>query len=134
MGFRAQDAKIFRPYQDEVPWELLESAGVSEEDLRQVLELNLVRVAKYEDRVIGAYGIRPLTPTRYELVSLAVTEGYRRQGLGRWLLGHAIGLAESKGAREILVRSAGKRAGTSLLARLGFVEADGELLLSLTPE
>ena len=137
-GFSARDAKIYRPYTDEVPWDLLEAAGAEENALREVLELNLLRVAKYDDRVVGGYGIRPLAPTRFELVTLTVAEAYRRKGLGRWLLGHAIGLAESRGAREIVVRAQRHqvqvRARSSFLAGVGFSADGSDLLLTLMPE
>ena len=135
-GFSARDAKIYRPYTDEVPWDLLEAAGGEENALREVLELNLLRVAKYDDRVVGGYGIRPLTPTRFELVALTVADAYRRKGLGRWLLGHAIGLAESRGAREIVVRAQRHqvRARSSFLAGVGFSVDGSDLLLTLMPE
>jgi GNAT superfamily N-acetyltransferase len=133
VSLRLRDVHIFRPYPDEVPWDLLtsESSESSEAALAAVLELNLVRVAKLGDRVVGAYGIRPLSATRFELVALVVAEGYRRQGLGRWLLGHALGLAESKGAREILMRGHGYR---RFLARTGFEPHGADLLLTLSPE
>ncbi len=137
-GFSARDAKIYRPYTDEVPWDLLEAAGGEENALREVLALNLLRVAKYDDQVVGGYGIRPLTPTRFELVTLTVAEAYRRKGLGRWLLGHAIGLAESRGAREIVVRAQKHqphdRARSSFLAGVGFSTDGSDLLLTLMPE
>ena len=37
--------------------------------------------------------------------SLIVDQANRRKGIGRWLLGHAIGVAESKGGRQLLLRS-----------------------------
>jgi len=136
-----RDVEIYRPYPDEVPWDLLEATESAEADLAAVLELDFLRVAKYHGAVAGAYGIRPLTVTRYELVLLVVAEPYRRQGLGRWLLGHAIGLAETKGGREILAGSGpapgnavrGSRA-QRLLSGMGFVPDGGGLLLRLTPE
>jgi N-acetylglutamate synthase-like GNAT family acetyltransferase len=88
-------------------------------------------VAKLEGRIVGAYGVRPLTPTRYEIVSLAVAEGWRGKGFGRWLLGHAIGLAESRGGREIVVR--GQRPA-AFLRRFGFEPSGPDLHLELTPE
>ncbi|MEQ8857126.1 MAG: GNAT family N-acetyltransferase [Pseudomonadales bacterium] len=130
-GLRPRDVDVFRPYPDEVPWDLLAEAGVDEDTLARVLELNFVRVAKHRGRVVGAYGIRPLAPTRFELVALIVADGYRRQGLGRWLLGHAIGLAETKGGREVF---ASARQGRRFLEGMGFeAHADGVRLV-LTPE
>lgn len=128
---RPRDLQMFRPYADEVPWDLLATAAADEDALAAVLELDLVRVAKLDGRVVGGYGIRPLTPIRYELVALAVEEGWRGKGFGRWLVGHAIGLAESRGGREIVVR--GQRQA-AFLRRLGFMPQGCDLLLALIPE
>lgn len=128
---RPRDLQTFRPYADEMPWELLESSGADPEALAAVRELDLVRIAKLDGRIVAAYGIRPLTPTRYELVALVVAEGWRGKGFGRWMLGHAIGLAESRGGREVLVR--GQRSA-GFLRRFGFEPAGADLLLELTPE
>ena len=130
-AFRPQDTRIFRPYPDEVPWALLALAGGDEDNLAATLELDRIRVAKLDTEVAGCYAVRPLTATCFELVALAVAEGYRRHGLGRWLLGHAIGLAESKGAREVLVRGQRHR---RFLATVGFEPHGPDLRLELTPE
>lgn len=129
--FRASDVRIFRPYPDEVPWELLAAAGVDEQVLAPVLDLDFLRVAKYQRRVTGAYGIRPHSAARYELVVLIVAEGFRGKGLGRWLLGHAIGLAETKGGREIVTCD---RSAERFLVRFGFEPEGAGLRLVLTPE
>jgi GNAT superfamily N-acetyltransferase len=128
---RPRDLQTFRPYADEMPWELLESSGADPEALAAVSELELIRIAKLDGRIVAAYGIRPLTRTRYELVALVVAEGWRGKGFGRWMLGHAIGLAESRGGREVLVR--GQRPA-GFLRRFGFEPAGADLLLELTPE
>lgn len=130
-GFRPQDARIHRPYPDEVPWELLLEADPDEARVRAYTDADFTRVAKHADSTIGVYVVRALSPTRYELLNLAVERGYRRRGLGSWLLGHAIGLAETKGGREILIRGTPLR---GLFRRVGFVAAEGHLLLRLTPE
>ncbi len=137
-AFRPRDVAMFRPYPDEVPWDLLTEpppagAGVDDGVVAELLSANFVRVAKHDDRVVGAYALRPLTPTRYELVALVVDAGYRRQGLGRWLAGHAIGLAETKGGREVVARPA-DAAARRFLADLDFHPDGDALLLTLTPE
>jgi GNAT superfamily N-acetyltransferase len=140
VSLRLRDVRVFRPYPDEVPWDLLTASAGSADEVAQealeasltaVLELNLVRVAKHEGRLVGAYAIRPLSATRFELVALTVAEGFRRQGLGRWLLGHALGLAESRGAREVLAHGQAHR---RFLARSGFQAHGPDLLLTLSPE
>jgi GNAT superfamily N-acetyltransferase len=131
MSFRPQDTRMFRPYPDEVPWELLRLADPSEERILDYADADLMRVAKYEDEAVGVYVVRPETPTRYEICNLAVAPAYRHKGLGRWLLGHAIGLAETKGAREIVVRRTPLR---GLFRKTGFVEDDGGIRLELQPE
>ncbi|MDZ7669210.1 MAG: GNAT family N-acetyltransferase [Gammaproteobacteria bacterium] len=131
-----RNVEIYRPYPDEVPWDLLETTESAEADLAAVLELDFLRVAKLHGTAAGAYGIRPLTAIRYELVVLVVAEPYRRRGLGRWLLGHAIGLAETKGGREIVARGTAARGAPAqrLLGAVGFAPQGSDLLLRLTPE
>jgi len=128
---RPRDLQLFRPYADELPWDLLAAAGADEDALAAVMDLDLARVAKLEGRIVGAYGIRPLSSTCYELVALAIADGYRHRGFGRWLLGHAIGLAESRGGREIVFR--GQRSA-GFLRRFGFEPAGDDLRLELIPE
>jgi GNAT superfamily N-acetyltransferase len=136
-GLHVPSLKIYRPYPDEAPWELLTLAGVGEEALRAAVPLDQARVAKHDGRVIGAYAVRAVDAVRWELLALAVVDGYRRQGLGRWLLGHAIGLAESRGAREVAVSAcpAGLPAAAArLLTGSGFMPDEDGWLLALTPE
>ena len=141
--FKPQDVNIYRPYPDDIPWELLLLADPDESRIYEYADADYMRVAKLEDESIGVYVVRALSPTVYELCNLAVAPAWRRRGLGRWLLGHAIGIAESKGGREIVVSipvpggghapppSAGWR---GLFERTGFVAGDRELRLVLTPE
>ena len=81
--------------------------------------------------MVGAYVIEPVDPLTFRIVDLVVAEGWRRRGIGRWLLGHALGLAESRGAREVLVTDPSPR---RFFARIGFVEADSGMRFSITPE
>ena len=131
--FRPQDVEIFRPYSDEIPWELLALAEQDEAQLLANADADFIRVAKYQDEAIGAYVIEPETPTCYVVRNLAVDQAWQRRGLGRWLLGHAIGISESKGAREILARSV-PRAARGLFERTGFQSEGDDLRLVLMPE
>ena len=130
-AFRPQDTNIFRPYPDEIPWELLLQADPDEQRVYDYADADYMRVAKYADEAVGVYVVRSLTATRFELCNLSVAPGFRNRGLGRWLLGHAIGIAETKGGREILVRRAPFR---GLFRQVGFVSDGADLLLFLTPE
>lgn len=129
--FSARDATIYRPYTDEIPWDLLLEADPDERRVRAYTDPDLIRVAKYEGVAVGAYVIRPLSAIRTELCTLVVSKPFRRAGLGRWLLGHAIGLTETRGGREIFVAGVPLR---GLFARTGFKVVDGGLLFELTPE
>ena len=127
-GFKPRDAQVYRPYPDEIPWELLQGDDAPPPDLSETAQM---RVAKLDGEVIGVYVIEPVDVLCYRLVDLVVAPPCRGRGLGRWLLGHAIGLAESKGAREIVVQGQRRR---RFFAGVGF-EPDGEnLRLTLTPE
>ena len=130
-GFLPSQIPIYKPYRDEIPWDLLLVADPDEARINTYAHAEFMRVAKLDDEVVGVYVVEAMTPTRYQLRNLGVAEGYRRKGLGGWLLGHAIGLAETKGAREIFVASTSLR---GLFAKFGFAAVDTDLLLTLTPE
>jgi GNAT superfamily N-acetyltransferase len=126
-GFRPRDVQIFRPYPDEIPWELLPE----DEGGEAYSEPAQMRIAKLVDEVAGVYVVEPAGALRYRLLNLVVAPAYRGHGLGRWLLGHAIGLAESKGAREVVVQGQARR---RFFASVGFEEDGADLKLVLTPE
>ena len=87
------------------------------------------RIAEYGKAEVGAYELKRLGPTRFGIVGIEVREDFRGRGIGRWLLRHAIGTAESSGAREI-----DAPLNESFFEHHGFrPEADG-LRLTLTPE
>jgi len=140
--FRVKDVSIFRPYPDEIPWELLLAADPNEARVLGYADADYMRVAKFRDEAIGVYVVQARSATCFELCNLSVADPYRHKGLGRWLLGHAIGLSETKGAREIVIEKApflqeGKvlrQGNVGLFERTGFVPSGAGLLLVLTPE
>ena len=123
MSLDPRKVPIYRPYADEMPWELLPD-GLDGPDP------NLTRIAKLGGEVIGVYVIEPVNALLYRINALVVAEHHRRQGLGRWLLGHAIGICESKGAREI----SAPPTGSQLFAHRGFERTPKGHRLQLTPE
>lgn len=123
---KPRDVPIFRPYDEEVPVDLI---GEVEDEI----ELDYVRVAKWNGDVVAAYRVRRLSEAEFLLLAVGVRPAFRGRGLGRWMLGHAIGLAETKGCRAIVVADA--RTGSSFYQRFGFkLDANGALRLELPPE
>ena len=129
--FEARAVDIFRPYRDEIPWQLLLQADPDEHRVRQYADPDWTRIAKFDGEVVGVYVVRANTPLEYQILNLAVAAPYRGKGLGSWLLGHAIGISESKGAREIVTAGF---AQTSLFLRVGFEPAGEQARLMLMPE
>lgn len=118
--FDYRDITVFPPFPDETPTDLV---GNEDPD-------DLVRVAKLDGRVIGAYRLAQIAETQFAIKAITVRAAYRGRGVGRWMLGHAIGIAELKGARVI---SAPPAAG-AFFARVGFERQGTQLRLNLTPE
>ena len=87
------------------------------------------RIAEYGDAEVGAYELKRLGPTRFRIVGLKVHEDFRGLGIGRWLLRHAVGTAESSGAREIEAPP-----NESFFEHQGFRPEADVLRLTLTPE
>ena len=118
LGYR--DVRIFPPRLDEVPGEFGDGCNVDD-----------VRVAKLNGRVIGAYRLARTVGGQVRIQALAVCPAHRRQGVGRWLLRHAIGIAEARGGRVV---EAPCGAPAAFLQDSGFECEGGTFRLRLTPE
>jgi GNAT superfamily N-acetyltransferase len=130
--------QIARPQPHEYPWPLLLEADPAEDRVRAYLDVELFRVAWRGERIEACYVLVAHAPTRYQLLNIAVVPDRRGTGLGRWMLGHAIGLAESKGARTIDVDvTHASEAARRFFQRNRFAPVDAtvhNLRLTLTPE
>jgi len=126
--FDPRQARFFRPYPEELPWQLLLDADPLRARVESYLTDSLTRIAKHGDAVIGVYALQRIDATTFELMNIAVAEAYQRVGLGRRLLGHAIGLAESKGARVIDVGT-----GNSSFGALRFYQRMGFRIVGVVP-
>ena len=128
-GFDPRDARILRPYPEEVPWNLLLDADPSRTRIESYLSDSLTRIAKRDDDVIGVYALKRIDEITFELMNIAVAEVYQGTGLGRRLLGHSIGLAESSGGRVIDVGT-----GNSSFGALRFYQRAGFRIVGVEPD
>ncbi|MDA1074175.1 MAG: GNAT family N-acetyltransferase [Proteobacteria bacterium] len=135
-SFDPTRTEVFRPTSEEMVWTLL-AGGCSLDRVPDRGSGVHLRVAKLDGQIIGTYVVEAVEALTYRVVWIAVEEAFRGHGLGSWLLGHAIGIAESKGAR--LINAPAGYPGT-LLNRIGFrpieaqVESTDELQLALSPD
>ena len=114
-GFDFRRLRIHRALDTALPW-----PGADPE---------WTRIADLGNAEVGAYEIERLGPTRFRIVGLRVTEEFRRRGVGHWLLRHAVGTAESCGARDIEAPAIG-----SFFEHHGFRREGDVLRMTLTPE
>ncbi len=121
MAFSYRDVTVYPPFPGEVPEDLVgEGAALAD-----------VRIAKTADgEVAGAYRLAKVDACRFVIEALAVYPSFRGCGVGRWLLGHAIGIAESRGGRVVDAPDAGRE----FFLKAGFAPECGRLRLRLTPE
>ena len=125
MFSRPRDVSIFRPRAIEAMIDPLPC-------VLKAADLELVRAAKWLGEVVAVYQLTQMTETEFALVSIHVEAGYRRKGLGTWMLGHAIGLAEARGGRSIEAVFAEER---RFFERRGFnPRKNGVLRLEVQPE
>jgi GNAT superfamily N-acetyltransferase len=117
MALNLRDIEIFRPYPHELPEVTLARAGLDDVSMGRWLGAETLRIAKLHDDVAGVYAMDRMDTTRFNLHGVVVVPALRKQGLGRWLIGHAIGVAESKGGRYLHARTSGS---SQIYARIGF--------------
>jgi ribosomal protein S18 acetylase RimI-like enzyme len=86
-------------------------------------------VARDETSALGVYVLARKDVHRFELMNIAVREDCRGIGLGRRLLGHAIGLAEAKGGRVVDVGT-----GNSSFEALAFYQRAGFRIVGVIPD
>lgn len=73
-NFDPREARILRPYPEEVPWDLLLDADPSRARVESYLSDTLTRIAKRDDDVIGVYALKQMDAITFELMNIAVAE------------------------------------------------------------
>ena len=68
---------------------------------------DVLRVAKIKEQVVAGYALSSAVEPqdRFRLDWIAVLPDFQRRGVGRWVAGHALGVAESKSGRGDAVRN-----------------------------
>ncbi len=107
MSIHFREIEIFKPYVNEFPEHLLTEAGAGDEVVERWQEAELLRIAKHGERILGMYAMYRVDSQNFHLLGVVVDFPQRHQGLGRWLTGHAIGVAESKGGRHLYLPPTG---------------------------
>jgi ribosomal protein S18 acetylase RimI-like enzyme len=85
------------------PMELLLEADPSVEKIQTYLPSSRCFVAILQGKLVGAYAVQPIAPAVYELMSIAVSPGYQRKGIGSRLLEHLVTTVRDMGARRLEV-------------------------------
>ncbi len=140
-----RNTEFYKPLPQELPWELIAQGCAQHElvELKELIDLDYTRIVclQEEGTTLGIYAMRAVNDTRFELLSLAVATEHQHQLLGRRLLGHALGLAESKAGREVeLSVCANNLRVLEIVSRYGFVRLSQDaaqfvrLRFELTPE
>lgn len=92
-----------------------------------------MRVAKVQGRIVGAYWLvlgGDKERHCFRIKALAVCRSYRGKGIGRWLLAHALGVAEVRGGRTIVAPIE----NAAFFRKLGFETDSAGTRLDLTAE
>lgn len=141
LNFRHLD--VTRARSDDLDTSFQTAVGLSQQQVAYATASLYCRVARLEGQVIGAYSMRepypaeslfaggstdPAALAAFHLQWVGVRTDFRRRGLGGWLVGHAIGVAETKGAQCLDVSFAEQgdhvAVAGALFVALGFVQRE----------
>ncbi|MEM7220483.1 MAG: GNAT family N-acetyltransferase [Pseudomonadota bacterium] len=130
-----RDTDFFRPTVDAIDWSAFADAiAAPAEPVDRSLTRMLGEIVPPR-RPIGVYSLGRQTGSLFDIDYLAVAPEFRGQGFGRRLLGHALGLAESKGGRVVDICAPDDRS-RAVFTRYGFEPTEDErrLRFVLPPE
>ena len=123
-----RDFEVYPPFRDELPVDLYAPPHLDIECRPTYPAAEFIRIAKNQQKIFGIYELDRSDEGVFIIRSLIVDQANRRKGIGRWLLGHAIGVAESKGGRQLLLRS---QLSKAFFLRFDFYEEETNLKYDL---
>ena len=124
-----REVEIYKPYGNEFPEYLMLDAGCPATAIARWESSPLL--AKRGPEILGLYAMERRDQEVFELFGVVVDPQVRKQGLGRWLVGHAIGVAESKGGRRVTLQQNGS---SRCFAHIGFQPSASGWFFDLIPE
>lgn len=133
VGLALRDYEVFRGEVAMLPPDMAQALT------RLRAQPEILRVAKLGEQIIGCYAMQePALPScdvvevpAFALTMVMVSPSYQRNGVGRWLVGHAIGVAESKGGRRLEAPLPGP---ANFFAGLGFESMQTGYCFAMYPE
>lgn len=131
MTIKTREVEVYKPYSNEAPEALLMDEGFSDVQIDEWLACDLLRLAKRGEDVLGLYAMNIADGETYQLLGIVMAPWARKQGVGRWLVGHALGVAESKGGRHVLFAGQAKR---RFFGAIGFVSTELGQRFDIIPE
>ena len=79
------------------PMDLLLLADPSDQNILTYLHAGEIYVAVNEEEIMGVYVLCEITPTKVEIMNVAVAENHQGKGIGKALIQHAIQTAKNEG-------------------------------------
>ena len=106
---------------DDVPWDLLLSADGPRFEVQKYIDRGEMRLAEFEDNVLGVMVLMPTRCDVLEIMNLAVLRKSQRKGVGTALLKKAKQLASQRGAHFLEVGTGNTGVGQLMFyQRFGF--------------
>ncbi|WP_066172287.1 GNAT family N-acetyltransferase [Bacillus marinisedimentorum] len=104
-----------------IPWELLFEADPSEEMVRSYIKRSEVFTAKSGEEICGVLAVMEIKPATWELMNVAVKEGWKNKGIGKQLVKKAIDVAKNRGAATLELGTGNSSIGQlALYQKCGF--------------
>ncbi len=103
------------------PLHLLLLADPSREMVEEYLEKGTCFVAERDRQILGVYVLMQKGPDMMEIKNIAVDENHHRKGIGRQLIGHAVGYARDQGSELLEIGTGNSSIGQlALYQKCGF--------------